>query len=295
MKLAVKLLVFALYAICFLTIESFAQSKEISAGNKSFDKGNYPDALKWYDLALSNPAEIKDKLLVEALMKRGTARIKLAVKYDANHNHSTESRIEVRDLAVGAMTDINRALDKDDDGKLADDINSTMQWIDELLVEFAHARFKEATVPNLPFEEQKPSLEDARDFATASLRIDKFNYDMHRTKGESELMLGDSAAALGSFKLAADNFFRSSPKGGDLEIGYIYIHIAELEWHLNGDLRTASEAVDEGMMKLDRESSKIQNLGGRRPSEKASQSMRYTQVKNDLMKAQFMVEANARK
>jgi hypothetical protein len=125
--------------------------------------------------------------------------------------------------------------------------------------------------------------------------MDKFNYRAYDFYADGLYATEKFKEALDNYKLADDWFFRSAPKGGDLGIGYTYIRLALLEWKVNEDFAAAMAFLDEGRERLAGEDKKIQNLGNRRPHEKASFKIMYDEIFGEIGKMEETIRLMAGK
>ncbi len=260
-----------------------ATAQNIEAGVKACEIGDYKTAMSELDKALADPAKLKEKSLARAHYYRALARISYIHK--AKSNLEGTQMKQIRDLSIGAHEDLLAAKKNDTDGKMAADLQAANKRLVDLLVELGKSANAIAQDPNKKAADKIESYEDLVRYGEPIMVVDKFNYLGYAFAANGQLGLRDSVNALKNFHLTDDWFFRSAPKDGDMEIVYVYITIARLEWALHKNWDVAIKALDEGRQNLDAEGKKIQTLGNRPPAEKAAASRKHHDLGLDLDRA----------
>jgi hypothetical protein len=288
--LLLSLLTLALLGATTTTTPLIAQS--VDAGVKSYESGQYRDAIKELDAAITSGG-LKEKALARALYYRGQSKLVLVRK---NHTDpAAEMSKLVHEWAISGMEDLVLAKKNDIDAKLTEPIAASTKEMFQLSLDIADADLLSSTDGNLKEADKKALWESMIKLCEPVMANDKFNYRAYDLTADAQLSLRDSLKALKNYHFADDWFFRSAPKDGDMAIAYTYVHIAELEWALNKNYDVAIKAIEEGKQVLDGEGKKIQSLGNRPPAEKAYLSKRHDIILTDLKKAELDLKAKAGK
>jgi hypothetical protein len=263
--------------------------QSVDAGVKAYDNGDYKGAVAELDKVLADAKSMKEKALARAYYYRGQSKAVLVRK---NKDDAAPEMVKlVSQWATTGINDLILAKKNDVDGKLAEDIDAATKKMVEQLLNLADAALLASTDGAKTEAEKKALYTQMLSYCEPVMAIDKFNYRAYDLEADAQLALRDSISALKNYHLADDWFFRSGPKDGDMAIAYTYIHIAELEWHLNGKLDIALKALEEGHQVLDGEHKKIQSLGNRPPKEKAYLSQRHDIIDTDLKKVELDLKA----
>jgi hypothetical protein len=265
----------------------------VEAGVKLYESGNYKGAVTELDKALADASNMKEKALARAYYYRGQS--KLVVVRKNKDDRTPEMARMVHDFAVTGIADLNLAKKNDIDGKMDEDIQAALKKMHELLLDLADINLQISAEGTKTAAEKKALYQAMVELATPVTEQDKFNYKGYKLLADAQLGLLDSIQALKNYYLANDWFFRSAPKNGDMAIAYAYIHIAELEWHLNHKFEDAMKALEKGKQQLEGEHKKIQSLGNRPPAEKAYLSQRHDIILSDIKKAELDIKAAAGK
>lgn len=272
------------FTTLFILPVSLNAQKAINAGIKAYEAGNYESAISSFDEGLQEADNMKDKDLVEAYFYRASAKVTYLNKLKSWENLPEEMDLTVYEHGLTAGQDIAKAIKYDTDKKMAAQLKPLKIKAENILIGMSKIDLLESEKSGQTDEQKKFHCERVVKMADAGNKLDKFNYVHYNLKAEAQLGLGDKADALQNFKSAASYFFRSAPRNGDLRIGYTYMHIAELEKELNNNIKAAKEAMKTGIEKLDGEDKKIQQIGNRRPAEKANLKDFYEEIRAEMLK-----------
>lgn len=283
-----------LFSILFFFFGSatlFGQSKDIDAGIKSYENGLYEAAISELDDGLKDPSALKDKVLAKGYCHRGLSKVRFLIRARLDMPANMEEL--GRKYSLTAYEDFKLARKFDPDKKLEEEIGPGLLKLQNVLLELCGDADKKLQTGSLNEEETKAVAADLTSYSQPLVEMDKFNYRAYDFYADGLLAQGKKAEALENYKLADSWFFRSAPKSGDLGIGYTYIRIAELEWELNKDFQAATDALNEGRERLAGEDKKIQNLGNRRPNEKAAYKIMYDEISGKITRAEDMIKEMA--
>ncbi len=282
---------FLVTILCLASAFAFAQS--VDSGAKAYENGDYKGALSTLDKALENP-KLKDKALAKGHYYRAMAK---SVYVRKNKEDLSEAVIKTaEDHAVTASADLAKARMHDKDEKLTAEIKEAQKQLNEYLLDLAGHCGLAAKKDGSKTEAEKKDLYERMIVLCAPvLKHDKFNYRSYEFTADAQLALGDSAKALENYKKADSWFFRSAPKNGDQAIAFTYIHIAQLEWKLNGNFDGAIEALEEGRKVLGGESKKIQSFGSGTAASKGFYSEQHKLYMTDIQQAEVEIRAEAGK
>ncbi len=272
---------------CFTFPLTLSAQKAINAGIKDYEAGSYEPAIASIEEGLQDADNMKDKDLAEAYYYLASAKITYLNKLKSWENLPEEMDITVYGYGLSAAENVTKAIKHDTDKKWSKLLKPLETKSANILIGMSKIDLLEAEKSGKTDEEKKFHNERVVQMADAGINLDKFNYVNYNLKAEAQLGLGQKADALENFNTAASYFFRSAPRTGDLEIGYTYIHIAELEIELNNNTKAAKEAIETGLEKLAGEDQKIQELGNRRPAEKANFKDYYEEIKAEMEKVKF--------
>lgn len=277
-------------ALCLLLLlalpASLTAQKAINEGIKLCESGSYEKAISSITSGLEDSDKLKPKDLAQAHYYRALAQVTYLNKLKSWENLPTEMDIQVYAYGLQAGHDVAAAKKHDTDKKLTAELKPLLTKTENVLIGMAKTDLLEADGMETEDSRAQQCLERVVQFGDAGIALDRFNYVHYNLKAEGLLGQGDKAGALESFKIAASYFFRSAPKGGDLDIAYTYLHIAEMEMELNSNLKAAKEAIATGLEKLEGENQKIQVHSNRRPAEKAGLADYFEELRGDLLKAQ---------
>lgn len=263
---------------------SLNAQKAINAGIKAYEAGNYESAISSFDEGLQDADNMKDKDLVEAYFYRASAKVTYLNKLKSWENLPEEMDLTVYEHGLTAGQDVAKAIKYDTDKKMAAQLKPLKTKAENILIGMSRIDLLESEKSGATDEQKTFHCERVVKMAEAGNKLDKFNYVHYNLKAEAQLGLGEKADALQNFQSAASYFFRSAPRNGDLRIGYTYMHIAELEKELNNNIKAAKEAMKTGIEKLDGEDKKIQQIGNRRPAEKANLKDFYEEIRAEMLK-----------
>lgn len=280
MRVTVLFILSALFALP----TTLSAQKAINSGIKDFEAGNYEPAIESLEEGLENADNMKDKDLAEAYYYLASAKVTYLNKLKSWENLPEEMDLTVYDYGLTAADNVAKAIEHDKDKKWSKLIKPLKTKSENILIGMSRIDLLETDKSGKTDEEKKFHWERVVKMADAGIKLDKFNYVNYNLKAEAQLGLGERVDALENFNTAASYFFRSAPRNGDLRIGYTYIHIAELEKELNNNIKAAKEAIKTGLEKLAGEDKKIQNIGNRRPAEKANLKDYYEEIKAEMEK-----------
>lgn len=287
-----KILLYPILCLLAFPMWLSAQGKQIDAGVKAYENGDYALALKELDAGLSEPDGMKDKDLAEGYYYRAEAKIAYVNQLGVESGLSDQVDQMIKEYSFTAYDDLKKASQHDVAKKYMTPIKKGIRKAEKIMLQRAKGAMELSEGKELSEADKKPFLEEAIQFCDALIEVNKRNYVPYTMKGYAWLGLGDETKALKNFHLADDVFFRSAPKKGDLSIANTYMHIATLEWKLNQDMEVALEAIKEGGERLDGESKKIQVLGNLPPADKAAMDRKYQDLKAELAKTEATLRAS---
>lgn len=273
------------------SVTLFAQGKDVDAGIKSYQNGEYEAAISSLDDGLKDPSALKGKVLAKAYCYRGLSKVRFLIRARLDMPANMEEL--GRRYSLTAYDDFKYSRKYDKDKKLEEEIAPGLRKLQNVLLELCGDADKKLQNGGLNEEETKAVSDDLTSYSKPLVEMDKFNYRAYDFLADGFYAQGNKAKALENYKLADSWFFRSAPKSGDLGIGYTYIRIAELEWELNKDLKAATDALDEGRARLAGEDKKIQSLGNRRPNEKAAYKIMFDEISAKITKAEDIIKEKA--
>lgn len=286
-------LVTILWFICLLPTAAFAQTKVVNEGIKAYQNGQWAEAIAALDEGLADPAALNEKTLAEGYAHRALAKVRFLIQARLDMPENMEQLGE--EYSLTAYDDFKRAQKYDPKGKLEEPIAEGLRKLKNVLLELAGDAGNQVNRIGLSPEDKARQARQLKAYAAPILEMDKYNYKAYDFLADALYAMDDFAGALKNYRLADDWFFRSAPRGGDLGIGYTYIRIAELEWRVNRDFAAAMAAIQEGHKVLAGEDKKIQNLGNRRPAEKASFQVMYEEIAAKIDKMEATIKAKAGK
>lgn len=278
----------------FLSI-SFSNllAQSVDVGAKLYDNADYKGAIAELDKALEGD-KLKDKALVKGYYYRALSKLVLVRKNKDFKEPATEKL--VREYAITGFEDLIQAEKHDTDAKMKAEIAGAQEKMQEYIHEIAEQTDLAIKMDGSKTEAEKKEMAESIIAMCAPLMAkDKFNYLNYALTADAQLYLGQEQKALENYHLADDWFFRSAPKNGDQAIGYVYIHIAELEWKLNKNYEVANAALQEGKEVVSGETKKTLSLGNASATTKAHYSERQGIILTDINKAELDLKKAAGK
>lgn len=273
-----------IYLLLLLPGLVLAQSKNINAGVKACEQGDYTTAIAELDLGLEAPEKLKDKDLFDGYFHRAKAK----VNWVNQESEESSGGDQVDELLIShsltAYDDLKAAHACETAAKYGSELKRLGKELEKLLSIRAKGALELAGGKDASAAQKKAFWEEAINYCDAMIELDKRNYLSYSMKANAFLGLGNESGALENFHKVDEVFFRSAPKTGDLSIAYTYINIAVLEMKLNQDKAAAQAAIEEGKKRLEGENQKIQLLGNLPPAKKAAYLKEYEENLADLEK-----------
>lgn len=252
---------FLMLVFGYQTMQAQGDTK-ITTGVVAYNQQDFAKALKALNTGLSDISQLKSKNVPKGFYYRGMSRLgymrTLAGKVQGGSELSEAEESAMNTIVIDAYQDFQNAK-KHDDGKWGKKVDQQMSVMGTMILQGG------LTLLNGTYDDQMTKAEKQEAYAEVvkymKLAEESMptNYMVYDLRGQAELNLSDSLAALKDFQMAAKVFEENEPKRPDQLIAYVFYRTALIQRYNSEakDLDGALAALDKGKEMLKKENKRM--------------------------------------
>lgn len=218
-------------SLCLVLIvnsSAFAQNAEVKNGIQSYEAGDFPKALQYFQIAINAEAQLKGNKAAEAYLYR--AKTRTALLKQAAQSGNEEAIKEHQHAMILAFQDLVSAGEKNEQKKLGELIDQEKALLYAGLLE-GGAGFLDRLYQDqgLNSAVRNQLLDAAQRYLSAAIKLQEDRYSAYNWYGQVMMLKRDNESAQKYFQLAIEKHKGSPPTKADLLHFNIFANLALLD------------------------------------------------------------------